>query len=91
MTSPTSSNGAPRHARDLTEAEFVAALRTHAWRDAKASSAAPATPAKSAATSGTSNGTTTAPAPHVPPASKPALAMSNAEFAAAMRNRAWRK
>lgn len=83
------------HARDMTDAEFGAANRRRAWRDVPVTKP----PANSAGTDsrrddrraiGSTSSTATPPAPGIPQGVKPALTMTDREFAEACRARAWR-
>lgn len=70
----------------LSDAEFASAMKAKAWRTAAAPDTAPppATPAN------TTSSAHAPPPPAAHTATKPALAMSQAEFDQAMKTKAWR-
>ncbi len=77
-----------RHARDMTDAEFDAAFKTKAWRNPPPPAATPGAPPPPV----TSTSSASPPPPPTPsvPALKHASEMTQAEFDAAFRAKAWR-
>ncbi|HEY1856398.1 hypothetical protein [Acidocella sp.] len=67
----------------LSDADFAKAMKARAWRTAAA-------PDTASSPANTTSSTTTPPPPAAHKATKPALAMTDAEYEIARRNRAWR-